>query len=230
MKKIILFLFMLSAGLNAQQNHDPYKLLERVKQKFSTVNDYEVNAHIKVDVSFLKVPDMDAKIYFKKPDKLKMDSEGFAMLPKQAFNFSPDRLLSGNYSAIYVKQENIGNTPLEVIKVIPNDENSEIVLSTLWIEPGKNVIRKIESVPRKGGSFEISFNYSSNLNYPLPSSIEFYFDVPNMPRGMNGPGGSRQQPKAKGSKPERGSVSIAYSNYKVNKGIPDSIFSEKKNK
>jgi outer membrane lipoprotein-sorting protein len=45
-----------------------------------------------------------------------------------------------------------------------------------------------------------------------------------MGRGMNG----SNQPKAKD--PQRGSVSITYSNYKVNKGLPDSIFAEKKKK
>ncbi|MGE5351074.1 MAG: LolA family protein [Acidobacteriota bacterium] len=225
MKKIILLLIIFSAALYAQKQ-DPNKLLEKVKQKFSSVNDYEVKAHIKVDVSFLKVPEMDAKIYFKKPDKMKMDTEGFAMLPKQAFNFSPDNMLKGDYSAIYVKQDNLSGTPVDIIKVIPNDPNSDIVLSTLWIDPVKDVIRKLESTPRRGGSFEISFNYG-NMNYPLPSSIQFSFDIPNPPRGTNGPGG---QQKAKTNGPARGNVSVTYSDYKVNKGIPDAIFSEKKKK
>lgn len=225
MKKIIVLLIIFSAGLYAQ-NQDPEKLLTKVRQKFSAVNDYEVNAHIKVDVSFLKVPEMDAKIYFKKPDKMKLDTEGFAMLPKQAFNFSPEHLFKGDYSAIYVKQDNIQGTPVDVVKVIPNDPNSEIVLSTLWIEPGRDLIRKIESTPRRGGSFEVLFSYSGNMNYPLPSSVQFSFDTPNAPRGMNGPGS--QQQKTKTDQPKRGNVSVTYSNYKVNKGIPDSIFSEKK--
>ncbi|MGE5432502.1 MAG: LolA family protein [Syntrophomonadaceae bacterium] len=229
MKKIILLLIIFSAGLYAQ-NQDPVKLLEKVKQKFSQVNDYEVNAHIKVDVSFLKVPEMDAKIYFMKPDKMKLDTEGFAMLPKQAFNFSPDRLFKGDYSAIYVKKDNLGGTPVDVVKVIPNDPNSEIVLSTLWIDSGKDVIRKIESTPRRGGAFEITFNYNNNMNYPLPSSVQFSFDAPNNPRGMNSPGSQQQQPKAKTGQSERGNVSVTYTNYKVNKGIPDGIFSEKKKK
>lgn len=229
MKKIILLLIIFSAALYAQKQ-DPDKLLEKVKQKFSVINDYEVNAHIKVDVSFLKVPEMDAKIYFKKPDKMKLDTDGFAMLPRQAFNFSPDRLFKGDYSTVYVKQDNLGGIPVEVIKVIPNDVNSEIVLSTLWIEPGKDIIRKIASTAKRGGSFEITFNYTNKLNYPLPSSVQFSFDAPNVPRGMNSPGSQQQQPKAKSSQPERGQVSVTYSNYKVNKGIPDSIFSEKKEK
>ncbi|HEX2867094.1 MAG TPA: hypothetical protein VHO03_08625 [Ignavibacteriales bacterium] len=228
MKKTLLLLIIFSAALYAQ-NQDAARLLEKVKQKFSKVNDYEVKAHIKVDVSFIKVPEMDAKIYFKKPDKMKLDAEGFAMLPKQAFNFSPDRLFKGDYSAIYVKQDNLGGSPVDVVKVIPNDPNSEIVLSTLWIDRSKDVIRKVESTPRRGGSFEITFNYNNNFNYPLPSQVLFSFDTPNAPRGMNGPG-SQQQQKTKTDKPRRGSVMVTYSDYKVNKGLPDSIFSEKKKK
>lgn len=230
MKKIILLLFILSVSIYAQQQ-DPYKLLDRVKQKFSSsVDDYQVNAHIKVDVSFIKVPEMDAKVYFKKPDKMKMDTEGFAMLPKQAFSFSPDLLFQGKYNAIYVRQDKLDNTPVHVIKVIPDDEKSDIVLSTIWIDPGKEVIRKIASTGRKGGSFEISFNYDANMHYPLPSSIQFSFEAPNSPRGMHGPGSDNQQNRqgTKNGQSEKGRVSITYSNYKINKGISDSFFAEKK--
>lgn len=230
MKKTILIV-LLSLTTLYSQNTDPNKLITKVREKFKKVQDYEVDAKIKVDVDFIKVPDMTAKIYFKQPDKVKMNTEGFAMVPKQAFSFSPEKLFSNNYNAIFVKSDKLNNIPVSVIKVIPSDENSEVVLSTLWIDTEKDVIRKIETTPKKGGSFQIEFSYDKNINYPLPSYIKFNFEVPkfNMPRNMrNGADKETQQTIKQQQGPEKGTVSISYSNYKINKGIPDSFFAEKK--
>lgn len=87
MKKLI-FTLLLPALLFAQTN-DPYKIIDEVKAKFESVNDYCAEIAVTIDVDFLQMPDSKAKVYFKKPDKFKMDSDGFAMLPKQSVGFSP---------------------------------------------------------------------------------------------------------------------------------------------
>ena len=72
-----------------------------------------------VDVDFLKIPEREAKIYYKKPDKIHVESEGFVMLPKEGLNFSPLGLLNSNYTSFYVKQDTIDGIVTSVIKVIP---------------------------------------------------------------------------------------------------------------
>jgi hypothetical protein len=64
--------------------------------EFEKIDDYQVDVRIKVDVDFLKMPEREATIYYKKPDKFHIDSENFAMLPKSGLNFSPLGFL--NYS------------------------------------------------------------------------------------------------------------------------------------
>lgn len=228
MKKILLLIVLFSANLFCQ-NPDPNKLIEGVKDNFkSSVKDYEVTANIKVDVDFVKVPEMQAHIYFKQPDKVKMNTEGFAMLPKQAFNFSPEKLFTRNSSAIYVRTEKWNNTPIDVIRVIPNEDNSDIALSTFWIEPGRKVIRKIESTPKRGGAFQAELYYDEKTNYPLPTMIRFSFDSPrfNAPRETS----SNDKPKDGSSKPSKGTVTVKYSDYRINKGISDAVFTEGKKK
>lgn len=214
----------------AQNKKDPEYILKNVRDKFSTtVKDYSVDAHIKVDVDFLKTPDMDARIYFKQPDKVKLNSQGFAMLPKQAFNLSPERFLKDDHNSLYVGQENINNSVCDVVKVLPKAEDSDIILSTLWVDKEKSVIRKVESAARKGGSFIIELNYDNKNSYPLPVAIKFTFDLPryNAPRGLAG-GNSKDQVKGKSKTTEKGTVYVTYSNYSINKGLSDSIFEEKK--
>jgi outer membrane lipoprotein-sorting protein len=103
MKRILITFFLITAAVSSAQTKDPNKLLDAVRQKFNKVNDYKVNASVKLDMSFIKVPDMTAKVYFKKPDKIKVEAEGFAMLPKQGLKFSPAELLKGDFTALYVR-------------------------------------------------------------------------------------------------------------------------------
>src|ERR1035437_4610341 len=132
MKSIFIVILMFN-GLVLSQSKDPDLILNKVKEEFTKVKDYQVDVNIIVDVDFIKVPETKAKIYFKQPDKIHFDAEGFAMLPKDGINFSPLSFLKKNYTAIYEKEENLDGHLVSVIKIIPSSERGDIVLTTLWI-------------------------------------------------------------------------------------------------
>ncbi len=225
MKKLLLVLLLVSAGF--AQTTDPNVILNKVQDAFDKVKDYSVDVDIKVDVSFLKVPEMKAEVFFKQPEKFKIKSDGFAMLPKQTMNFSTTSLLNEKYTAIYQKEDTLNGIRASVIKVIPLNEKSDVVLTTLWIDQKKNEILKAESTTKVNGTYTINFSYNDNLKYPLPSSILFSFPADNLkrrPRREN----SEEETKQKNNNKENatGKVFINYSNYRVNKGIPDSVFEE----
>jgi outer membrane lipoprotein-sorting protein len=233
MKKYFIFVLLItSVNLFAQQK-DAKKLLDAVVHKFNKVNDYEADIAVKVDISFLKVPETKAKVYFKQPDKVKIDSKGFAMLPKQSVNFSPVELLNGDYNAFYVKSETIDNRKLDVVKIIPNNDSLDIILSTLWIDDAQSIIRKVETNGKKTGTTTIMLEYE-NPTYSIPSKVTFSFNLGNMtmPKQLQ----EKQDPdEQKGNHDRRqqslsGSVILIYSNYKINKGIPDSFFEKAEKK
>jgi outer membrane lipoprotein-sorting protein len=231
MKKVylLIFLFFISIFAVCAQTKNPNKILEAVRQKFEKIKDYEVDVIAKVDINFLKVPETKAKIYFKQPDKVKMQSDGFAMLPKQSLNFSPAQLLKGNFNAIYVKSETIDNVKLDVIKVIPNNDSSDVILSTLWIDPIQNVIKKIQTTGKKAGTIQILLDYNDE-SMSLPSQVKFSFNIGDMNMPVNLPNNNKNTfgERHKEKSPVIGNVTMIYSNYKINKGIPDSFFEEKK--
>ena len=98
-KIILLVISILSSSYS--QTNDPDIILKKVLETFNKVQDYEVNVNIKVDVDFLKVPETEAKIYFKQPDKVHFESATFALLPREGFDFSPSTLLKKKYTAFY---------------------------------------------------------------------------------------------------------------------------------
>lgn len=228
MKKIIVLL-MFTAVLFAQEK-DANKLLQKVTEHFEEVRDYKVEATIKVDVNFLRVPETKAVVYFKQPDKVKLDSDGFALLPKQGLNFSPTKLLQGDYTAVYTKADEIDGYTVDVVKVLPNSDSTDILLTTLWIDPEMDVIRKIEAATKKNGAFEIALEYDNDTK-ALPSSVVFSFNVSDLqiPASMTGEFAdpdSEQNKKGKKNEPMVGTVTVLYRNYEINKGLPDSMFEE----
>lgn len=225
----IIFLFLVLSTMVFTQNKDPKQILNNVVNNFNRVQDYEVNVNIKVDVEFLKAPESQAKIYFKQPDKISLKSDGFAMLPKNGFNFAPTTLLKDDYTAIYEKEEIIDGRKLTLIKVIPLGTTSEVILSTLWIDEEINAVRKIESTTKINGTFIIDFSYDEKLKYPLPSKMVFSFNIDkmNFPSSMMGSTDTRKrQQKKPDDSLTKGKVYVDYSDYKVNSGIPDSFFDE----
>lgn len=231
MKKLFLFLFI--PLLCFAQSNRSEEILDKVKENFNKVKDYEVDVQIKVDVNFLKVPESKAKIYFKQPDKVRLKSSGFAMLPKEGLNFSPMNFLTGDYTSFFDKEGSIDGYSCYQIKIIPLGDKSDLILTNLWIDKNKFVIRQIESTTKSNGTFTINLKYRNDLNYPLPTFMVFAFNVRKMElpeslgADMDDTNQSNKEKKNKNGA-TTGKVYVTYSNYKVNSNLPDSVFAEEK--
>jgi len=227
---ISLMLLLISPGFS--QNTDPEIMLERVKEEFKKIENYKADITVIVDIPFIKMPERRATLYFKQPDKIHIESDGFAMLPKEGIKFSPISLFETEHSSFYEKEEKIGDINVAVIKVIPLNDKSDLVLSTLWIDPIKNLILKVESSRKPTGTFVIEFDYTEiEEGLHLPETIEFTFSVDPMMFHSRNPQEMKidenKQPEDS-SKVKTGKVFIYYSNYKVNQGVPDSLFNADK--
>ena len=228
--KLFVSLFLVLIQLGLSQSKDPDEIINAVVTNFDKIKDYQVDINIKVDVEFLKVPETKAKIYFKQPDKVHLEAEGFAMLPKNGMQFSPSSLLKNDYTAIYERDIDLNGVTTSVVKIIPIGDQGDVILSTLWIDQKKQRINKVESTTKTNGTFTIDFSYADNIEYPLPSKIVFAFnlDKMNIPTAMTGETNTEKTNKKNKNSDSRtkGMVIVSYSKYQVNKGIPDSVFEE----
>jgi len=224
--KLILVILFLSKIINYGQQPEPNQILDSVKEEFSKIEDYTVDITIDIDVEFLKAPQSKAKIYYKKPGKIKMDSEGFAMLPKQGLDFSPAKLLEGDFTAIYSKPDSNNGIPLHIIKVIPDNDSSGIILSKLWVDSNQKVIRQIETTSKSGGTFTIELFYTNSILKILPSKVLFRFNLGGieLPGSFTGNFDPDTESEKKGKGPIEGTVTVKYENYLINQGLSDSIF------
>jgi len=229
--KILSFVILVTS-LGISQPKNPEAILESVKSEFEKIQDYQVDVKIKVDVDFLKMPDREATIFYKKPDKFHIDSENFAMLPKSGLNFSPLGFLNYKYTSFYEREDTIDGIVTSVIKVIPLEGKADVILSTFWIDTTRNLILKVESSRKPQGSYFIDLKYlRSEQKFWMPASIVFSFTVDRsmLPKRFGEEKDSKSDKVKKDSdEPETGKVYLKYSNYKINTGLPDELFDEKK--
>lgn len=236
-KRMLFFQITLSccliiiSGANAQEKNAE-AILDGVNKKFALIHEYEASVTIKVDVDFIKIPLKKGTIWFMQPDKIKVKTPGFSLLPKRGMNFSPNQVFKGNYTPIYIREEKLGNYNTQVIKIIPGNENEEVILSTVWVDMNRNVIRKLESTTKNEGTILMTFQYSEiPRKFDLPDQIIFNFDLRKneLPLGLTGDFES-DRPNTKTPKNSKGTVTIKYLEYFVNQGKAKAAFAQKDNK
>ncbi len=229
-KTLISFIFFSILAHIALAQQDINILLKNVKQKIATVNDYEAAGRMKTNVAFLKVPVANVKVYFKKPNKLKVKSEkGVSFIPKGAVSINMGSILSDDkFTVIDAGTDKINGTVVRVAKLLPEDDNSDVVLSTLYIEEATSLIRKARTTTKENGSFELEMTYGKYSAFGLPDKIIFSFNTKDykLPKGVTfdfDDGGTAPTPADK-NKNKKGRAEITFSSYVINKGVDDAMF------
>ncbi|MBK9487290.1 MAG: hypothetical protein IPO01_19525 [Chitinophagaceae bacterium] len=231
MQRIILLLLLFQFSLFAQAQ-DINVLVQKVKDKINLVNDYEANGRMKTNVVFLKVPVATVKLFFKKPNRLRIKNEkGISFVPKGAVNINMSNVLSsGKYSVLDAGNDKVGSRSVKVVKLLPEDDNADVVLSTLYIDPVNQVILKTKTTTRDNGTYELEMSYGKYIAYGLPDKITFSFNTKDykMPKGVtfDFEDGSQKKTAAEKEKlkNQKGKMEIFINGYIINKGIADGVF------
>lgn len=231
MKRSVVFLLLFQISFFAQAQ-DINVLVQKVKDKINLVNDYEANGKMKTNVVFLKVPVAAVKLFFKKPNRLRIKNEkGISFVPKGAVNINMSNVLSsGKYSVLDAGNDKVGGIAVKVVKLLPEDDNADVVLSTLYIDPVNQVILKTKTTTRDNGTYELEMSYGKYVAYGLPDKIIFSFNTKDykMPKGVtfDFEDGSQKKTAAEKEKlkNQKGKMEISISGYSINKGIADSVF------
>jgi outer membrane lipoprotein-sorting protein len=229
MKKYCLFvLFIFCASIAMSQ--DAAQLIKNVKAKLELVDNYEATGVMKTDIAFIKAPIGKIKIYFKKPNLFKIKKEGgISLLPKGGLSVNLSSLIaSSNYSTIDAGIQDLGSKKLRVIKLLPNEESSDVVISTLYINEKESLIEKAITTTKENGTYTMLMRYGAYSNFGLPDQVVFEFNTKNykLPKGITLEFEDDSKPLSAEQvlKNKKGRVEINYKKYVVNKGIPAAIF------
>lgn len=227
--KQLLFALICLTGFLTTYSQDAAALVAKVKVKLASVNDYEAKGVMVTDVSFMKIPKSDVVVYFKKPNKFKIKKhDGITVTPKGGVSINLNALIAGeNYTAVEAGNSTIGNKPVKIIKLLPLDENSDVVVSTLYIDEKELLIYKATTTTKESGTYEMELSYGKFAQWSLPDKVIFIFNTRDykLPKGLafDYDDGSKSPDKTS-AKNNKGRVEISYSSYTINKGISDSVF------
>jgi hypothetical protein len=229
MKSIFSLLVPFSFSCMVATAQDPDALIKEIRVKLEMVNDYEAEANLKTEISFLKVPDASVRIYYKKPDKIKIKNEtGISLVPKETMNISLYRLVNSHYQVLDGGDGNFKGIPVHLIKLLPLDENDPLVLATLYVDTKRMLVVKARTTTRENGTNEVELTYGKFLASGLPDQIVFSFNTQDfkLPKGVtfDYDDGSVKKKLSDKDKNQRGKIQIDYLNYSVNKGLSDSLF------
>jgi len=183
-------LLLLSApGFSQGGAQDVRALLKQVKDKYDKVNDYTADGKMKTNVQFMKTPEADVKVYYKKPDKLKIKNEkGVSFIPKGAVNINMNNVLGlDNYEAIDGGREKINGTECRVVKIFPLSDEENITRATLYIDEKQLVSMKSVISTKENGTYELLLTYKSQVAYGLPDKVELTFSTKDykLPKGIS---------------------------------------------
>jgi len=221
---LVIVIVLCPASVSAQQ--DAGAILDAVKAQYEKVNDYRVRISAVIRMKGLSVPPMEATMYFKKPDRIQVESDGFALLPRDAVGFHPAMFDKDDYDMVVQGSARIGNVECTKLKLLARSDTIRLQRAMIYVDTRRALIMRMDFDPGAGSPAVADLTYERiDDRYYLPSRIDIEMDAP-MRRRM--PGQKSGTDKESGG--DKARISMKYSGYVVNKGVPDSVFESSKMK
>ena len=216
----LILILLLPGSLRAQGEATRY--LEALGAKYSGLKDYSVDVNIHFDIETFKAPDLKARLYYKVPDKMKVESKRVLFFPREGGYFNPSLFNKEDFTALFIENVTHGGKKAVKLRLIPKKKKRNIQEFVLTIDTAQNQVREVDVAQPGGGEIKAELAYGIFGRFDLPTRINLMLDFPEIePEMVKGFDTSPQ-----GAKRVTGRIEITYSNYKVNSGLSDEIFKE----
>lgn len=233
---ILTLLFCLWAQLAAQAPGDAGSVVtvstvrDSLRAQFARIQDYQVDLKVRLKMPRMRLPRKRMTLSFKQPDKLALKARGFAMVPRRGLMLSPDSLLAGLGELRLVGDTLVAGRPVWVLRGESEIEGQPLRTEVLvdrqrWVILGAVSYSDTLELLRLNTDFE---EVAAGIFLPVRTTIHFNFDERFIQRLPHGPrrrrkhrGGDDHQPQ---EGPGAGEAVIEFSNYRVNRGLPDELF------
>ena len=222
------------------------EIILKTNEEFEKISDFQAKMIVSLHVPGLRMPKKEYRAYYKRPNKFKATTEGFGVLPNTGLFTSPkdnfdnlkDMIINHQNTGVENNQVMISGTlipdslkakfPNEYAKLSFNPIVDVVVDTTKWII--ESVTSRIDTLKL----FQINNYYELYENkYYLPSisEVEYFIkdmklanwlkdDIPSMI-------GANQQLEIN-QDIVKGMITVKYSDYIINKNLPDYIFKERR--
>ncbi len=236
MRRFCVFVLVIACcAVNGVRAAEASVLFESLRRKVLSVHDYTAEVKMNINVTYMRIPQLGGTLYYKAPDKMRLERHGgLSILPKKNINLTLSNLIpGGNVTVIEVGEATIGNKKVRVLKVIPEDEKSDIILTKIWVDEKDLVALRTETTTRNDGTVTMDLEYATYTAYCLPDKVTIYMDLKDykLPKGVTMDYNDQPAPpKTTDKKNQKGTIKITYLKYNINTGISDSFFSKPEKK
>ncbi len=87
--KIFFITILIGTGLNSSKSFEDY-CIGKTNEQFNLINDYKVDMVIRLEIPAFRMPKKKYKVFYKKPNQIKVKAKGFVILPKSGLFTSPN--------------------------------------------------------------------------------------------------------------------------------------------
>ncbi len=224
-----LALWMLSPFFNfiaaAPKQATGMEYLERATRKFDAIKDYSADVKVHMELTAVQAPDMEAKVYYKAPDKVKIDSKGLFFMPKDVGVINPRKFSPDDFVVDILDTSSFDGKPAVRLSLIPKKDLTGEKGIILTIDRSDWLIVKIETAPYPGREASAKITYGKVDGFQVPVRVDVSLNVSGGDHA--GEGGEFGHERRRAAQ-LNGKVVIYYSDYRINSGLSDDIFREDK--
>jgi hypothetical protein len=203
-------------------DEEAVRYLDAIEKKYTELKDYTADVNVHFDMETFKTPDMKAKLYFKSPDKIKVESKGVFFFPREGGYFNPGLFKKDDFEIRILEPMAEGKKDVK-LKIVPKKKERIGREFVLLIDRKDNLVKEIHTSQFDGRETKAKIEYGRYGSFELPRYILLTLDFPSVePNEKRGFGPFEQK-----SERVTGAIEITYANYKVNTGLEDEMFEQK---
>ncbi len=248
MKKLILLILLFCSILLTQDNvasifPSAATVLDSLEQSYNRIEDYYTRIEVSIKTPILRMPRKRVELWFKQPNLTKIETKGFAAIPKSGMISSPLDLFDNLSDIIVVGVEHYNEMQIWILqgdlnpdsltfKNIGDVHSQPNLKMRLFVDRGNWTLIKSETWLDTTKVLEIQSEYISlgnEIYLPRETIINFEYSG-GMPAGIEDSFGERHQFGGMGNDPKEkdmsGTITLKFSKYEVNKGLERSFFTE----
>jgi outer membrane lipoprotein-sorting protein len=204
------------------------QILRNVARGMEQIRDYIVDVQAEVHMERMRVPRMQAKMYFKRPNKVHIESQSFALLPREGIALDPAFLLE-TYDVALIGTDTLEGQKAYKLQLAAKELATRLRQLHLWVEEKNWTILKMETIPYQGRILTVTLRHARQQGGCwLPNEMRVEFETPNREAGDKRSDMTRSPQWEEMQRPLRsGTIHIQYTNYRINTGLNDELFERK---
>jgi len=215
---------------------------ESLIEQFNRVQDFAVKVRVDMNMPGFRMPKKMVEVLYKKPDKFKVESASFAIVPKTGLMISPEKIFTSMADAHILSTDsnrieiqagfNPDSAKMEMGASKMQDLKEKMKIH-LWVDPDRWVITKMQTFADTVAFMNMQSTYvEAKTGIWLPETTRLTFQVPSNFTGSPHPPEMSDEELKKAIEEHtknqqedvKGTVILEFLNYKVNTGLSDDLF------